>query len=126
MHYADISTYLSCEYLELQARLDNFGLQRTNSITSIAGSINTKKAYKKFCKGLFDIGVTKEMIGEKEEEIRNIFNPQNTATSGQIGGSTIADQSKLPAVSDSTGADQSQLPAVSDSSSVENFFIFFK
>ena len=107
--------------------MDNvLGLHRTNSsvsiasITSIAGSINTKKAYKKFCKGLFDIGVTKEMIGEKEQEIRNIFNPQNSVTSSQIGDdSTIAGRSQLPAVGDSTTTDQSQLPAVSDSSSVE-------
>ena len=94
----------------MQAQLNNLlGLHRTNStvsiasITSIAGSINTKKAYKKFCKGLFDIGVTKEMIGEKEEEIRNIFNPQNSATSGDS--STIADQSQLTAVSDFSGVD---------------------
>ena len=43
------------------------------------------------------------MIGQKEEEIRNIFNPQNTATSSQIGDSTVADQSQLPAVSDFSG-----------------------
>ena len=74
----------------MQARLtDVLGLHRTNSrvsidsITSFAGSINTKKAYKEFCKNLFKIGVTSEMIKEKENEILNIFNTGNT-TSSQI------------------------------------------
>ena len=81
-------TFLSCEYLEIQARLtDVLGLHYLNSrasITSFAGSINTKKAYKKFFKNLYEVGVTKEMISQKESEILNIFKPQNTATSSQI------------------------------------------
>ena len=91
----------------MQARLtDVLGLHRTNStvsvdsITSFAGSINTKKAYKKFCKGLFEIGVTKEMISQKEGEIRNIFQHQIPVTSSQVDDSAIAGQSQLPAVSD--------------------------
>ena len=87
----------------MQARLtDVLGLHRTNSrvsidsITSFAGSINTKKAYKKFCKNLFQIGVTSEMISEKEKEILDIFNAQSTATSSQIGDSgDIADQNQV-------------------------------
>ena len=92
--------------------MDNvLGLHRTNSsvsiasITSIAGSINTKKAFKKFCKGLFEIGVTAEMIGQKENEIRNIFKPRNTATSSQIDDSTILAQSQLPTVSYFSGVE---------------------
>ena len=91
----------------MQAQLNNlFGLHRTNStvsidsITSFAGSVNTKKAYKKFCKNLFGIGVTSEMISQKEEEILNIFKGQNTVISGQVDDSNISDQSQLPAVSD--------------------------
>ena len=91
----------------MQSRLTNvLGLHCSNSIVSIdsiasfAGSINTKKAYKKFCKNLFQIGVTSEMISQKEQEILDIFNNQNTATSSQIDdNSDIADQSQLPAVS---------------------------
>ena len=71
-----MSLYLSCESHkldEIQARLtDVLGLHSTNtrdSIVSFSGSINTKKAYKKFCKGLFEIGVTAEMISQKEGEI---------------------------------------------------------
>ena len=90
----------------MQARLtDVLGLHRTSSrvsidsITSFAGSINTRKAYKKFCKNLFQIGVTSDMIKQKEKEILDIFNTQNT-TSSQIDGDDITDQSQLPAVSD--------------------------
>ena len=91
----------------MQAQLNNlFGLHGTNStvsidsISSFAGSVNTKKAYKKFCKNLFGIGVTSEMISQKEEEILNIFKAQNAAVSGKVDDSNIADQSQLPAVSD--------------------------
>ena len=92
----------------MQARLtDVLGLHRTNStvsvdsISSFAGSINTKKAFRKFCKDLFEIGVTKEMISQKEGEIRNIFQPQNPATSSQVDDdSSILGQSQLPVVSD--------------------------
>ena len=91
----------------MQARLtDVLGLHRTNSrvsidsITSFAGSINTKKAYKKFCKKLFQIGVTSEMISQKEKEILDIFNTQDAATSCQTDDGDIADQSQLLVVSD--------------------------
>ena len=73
------------------------GLHRTttrSSITSFAGSINTKKAYKRFCKNLFQMGVTSEMIAQKEGEILNIFNePQDTATGDE--GNNSADQSQV-------------------------------
>ena len=90
----------------MQAQLNKLlGLHRTNStvstdsIISFAGSVNTKKAYKRFCKNLFGIGVTSEMISQKEEEIFNIFKAQNTVIGGPVDDSNIADQSQLPAVS---------------------------
>ena len=68
----------------MQAQLNNlFGLNRTassvsiDSITSFAGSIDTKNAFKKFCKNLYEIGVRADMIKEKESEILDIFNPRN-------------------------------------------------
>ena len=85
---------------------DVLGLHHTtsrvsiNSIDSFAGSLNTEKAYKRFCKGLLEIGVTADMIRQKEEEICNISKRQKTTTSGQIGDSTIADQNQLLPVSD--------------------------
>ena len=58
-----------------------------SSVTSFAGSINTKKAYKRFCKNLFQMGVTPEMIAQKEGDILNIFNePQDTAASDDSAG----------------------------------------
>ena len=91
-----LTSHFSCESREiremqeqmgdLQARIAGvLGLQRTTSrtsITSFAGSINTKKAYKRFCKNLFQTGVTSEMITQKEGEILNMLNqPQDTASS---------------------------------------------
>ena len=130
---ANISFCLSCELLDIQARLtDVLGLHRTNSrvsidsINSYAGSINTKKAYKRFCKGLFEIGVTADMIRQKEEEIRNIFKSQ--ATSGQIGDSSqlggSSQRGGSSQIGDSTTTDQSQLLPVSDFPSVENLSTF--
>ena len=38
-------------------------------------------AYKRFCKNLFQMGVTSEMIAQKEGDILNMLNqPQDTAT----------------------------------------------
>lgn len=88
----------------MQAQLTNI-LGHSNSrvsidsITSFAQSVNTKKAYKKFCKRLFQSGVTAEMINEKESEILSIFNAQNTGISGNIDDSSTEDQSQFPTVS---------------------------
>ena len=98
--YANI--YLSCEFLEIQAQLtDVLGLHRTNSrvsvtsIASFADTTNTRMAYKQFCKNLYQIGITEDMILEKEQEILEILRSQGTVASGQIGGSNIGDQCQL-------------------------------
>ena len=70
-----------------------------DSITSFAGSINTKKAYKKFCKGLYQVRVTSEMISEKEKEIFDIFKSQDIATTSGIDNSAIENQSQSLVVS---------------------------
>ena len=89
-----------------------------DSIVSFAGSANTKKAYKRFCKGLFNIGVTAEMISQKEKEIQDIFKPQNPATSNQTDDTTFVDPSQLLEVRNSS--DQIQSPEVGSSSEVES------
>ena len=66
-----------------------------DSIVSFAGSINTKKAYKKFCKGLFEIGVTADIIKQKEKEIQDLLKPQ-------LGDSTFVDPNQLPEVGSSS------------------------
>lgn len=84
---------------EMQAHIASvLGLHRTNSRVSLnstfsfSGSINTKKAYKKFCKGLYHIGVTAEPISQIEGPIHNIFKSQDIATSSQIDDVSIEDQ----------------------------------
>ena len=76
------------------------GLQRTTSrvsLTSLPGSINTKNAYKRFCKNLFQMGITSEIIAQKEGDILNMLNqPQDTATSEGNGSGNSA---PLPTVS---------------------------
>ena len=109
-----ISLY-SCDSHKLdtmQARLDSvLGLRRTmsrDSIVSFAGSMNPKKDYK-FGKGHANIGVTAEMIAQKEQEIQDILKTQHPAASNQIDGSTSADPNpvlhpQLPEVGNPSGA----------------------
>ena len=91
---------------KIQAQLDSvFGLRPPmlrDSVVSFAGSINTKQAYKKFCKGLFNIGVTAEMLSQKEGEIQAIFKPQHPAASSQTDDSTFVDSNQLPEVGSSS------------------------
>ena len=109
-HIMLISSH-SCDSDKMQARLDNvLGLRRTmsrDSIVSFAGSINTKKAYKKFCKGLFEIGVTAEIIRQKEKEIQDMLKPQNPATSNQRDDSTFVDPNQLLGVGATSDAETS-------------------
>ena len=100
---------------ELRAQLDKLVLRRTSSrdsLVSLAGSINTKKVYRNFCKGLFESGVTAEMIKSKEKEIHNMFKPQNATTSGQV---EVSSQ----IIDVSTNAGQSQLLEGGNSSDSE-------
>ena len=101
-----ISPYLSCETREIREMQEQIlglglGLHRTtsrSSITSFAGSIRTKMAYKRFCKNLFQMGVTSEIIAQKEGDILNMLNqPQDTAISG--GGNSSGNSAQLITVS---------------------------
>ena len=118
----------------MRARLDNIlGLRRTtsrDSLVSLAGSINTKRAYKKLVKDLFAIGVTAGMINDKEKEIKGLFGPQQAAASNTMDHSTPGNQDhQLLEVGDSSNVEaspipttfgnQSQLPEVGNSSGAE-------
>ena len=120
-----ISLY-SCDSDEMRARLDNIlGLRRTtsrDSLVSLAGSINTKKAFKKLIKDLCAIGITADMINKNEKEIKGLLGPEQADSSGQIDDSTSGHQ--LPEEGDSSDAgasfgDQSQQPDVGSSSGTE-------
>ena len=76
------------------------GLHRTNSrvslhsLTSFAGSINTKKAYKEVFQSLYRVGVTGEVLKQKKREILKIFGAQDSSI--QIDDNTIEDQNQFP------------------------------
>ena len=85
IEYIMLISQRSCKLDEIQAQLNAvLGLRCSSSLVSLAGSINTKKVYRNFCKGLFDSGVTAEMIKSKEKEIHKMFKPRNATTSSQI------------------------------------------
>ena len=114
IEYIILISRLSCdshELAEMRAQLNTvLGLRRSSSLVSLAGSINTKKVYRNLCKGLFESGVTAEMIKSKEEEIHNIFKPPDatTTTSSQIDVSTNSETSPLPTVSTEPNRNQSR------------------
>ena len=130
INYIELISLYSCDSNEVRARLDHIlGLHRTtsrNSFVSLAGSVNTKQAFKRFIKGLFAIGVTADMINEKEKEIQDILKSQHPAASSQISISTIVDADLFPEVGSSSGhnqlpevgnpSHQNQLPELEDSS----------
>ena len=124
----------------MQAQLNNLlGLHRTNSrvsidsISTFAGSIKTKKAFKKFCQNLYQIGVRADMIKEKESKILDIFKAQNTDVNSQIDVSNIAGQSTQNAVTSDSDQSTPQNTATSgqvDGSNIVNlavstFLIFY-
>ena len=103
-----------------------------STITSFAGSTNTKRSFMKFSRNLYQMGVRAEMIKGKEGEILKMFWPQNTATSGQVDGNPIVGQKKphetaiSREVDDSNIMVQSQLPAVSNPSGTEILYTHTK
>lgn len=91
--------YISCEYIEVQAQLAAvLGLHSTRSrvsvasIASFAANINTQTAYKQFCRDLYQIGVTEDMICRKENEILEILGSQGMVARSRMGGSNAGDQ----------------------------------
>ena len=93
---------------KLEAQLDKLVLRRTSSrdsLFSLPGSIRTKNVYKNFIKGLFESGVTAEMIISNEEEIQNMLKPPDATTSSQI---DVADQ--LQEGSNCSDSETSPLP----------------
>ena len=135
----------SCEFLEIQAmqvQINNlFDLHRTSSrvsidsVASCASSSNTKKAFTKLFQDLYQMGVSADIIKEKEKEIFNIFQPQNAITGGQPGSdSNITNQNQLRSdmvisnqVDNSTMMDQNRLQAVRifSGGGVLSFLFFF-
>ena len=88
----------SREIREVEERLAGvLGLHHTTSRSSTTSFAGSETAYKQFCKNLFQMGVTPEMITQSEGEIRHIFNAPQDAAIGDEGndGGNIADQSQV-------------------------------
>ena len=101
----------SCDAYELRVQVDKLVLRRTSSrdsLVSLPGSIRTKNVYKNFIKGLFESGVTAEMIKSNEEEIQNMLKRSDATTSSQTDVSTNSDQ--LPEGGNSSDSETSPLP----------------
>ena len=67
----------------------------TNSVTSIAAfaaTANTETAFEQFCKELYQIGATEDMIRQKEDKILEILSSQGMAASSQIGDDDTGDK----------------------------------
>ena len=60
------------------------------SIASFAEDTNTPKAYKQFCKELHEVGITEDLICQKEPEILEILGSENMFADSQIGGSHLS------------------------------------
>ena len=118
IEYIMLIFHRSCDLYELRAQLDKLVLRTSSrdSLVSLPRSINTKNVYKNFVKGLFESGVTAEMIKSNEEEIQNMLKPPDATTSSQIDVSTNADQ--LPEGGNSSDSETSPLPP-SDTISAE-------
>ena len=66
------------------------------SIASFAANSNTEMAYKHFCKDLYRIGVTEDIVQQKGDEILEILRSQGmVAPSSQIGGSDIEEKDQV-------------------------------
>ena len=94
--------YCSWEYTEVQAQLTALlslhGTSSGISVTSIAAfaaNTNTDTAYRQFCKDLDRVGVTEDVIRQKEDKILEILNSKGMVTSGGSDGSNIEDQEEV-------------------------------
>ena len=114
IEYIMLIFHRSCDVYELRVQVDKLVLRRTSSrdsLVSLPGSIRTKNVYKNFIKGLFESGVTAEMIKSNEKEIQNMLKRSDATTSSQTDVSTNADQ--LPEGSNSSNSETSPLPTIS-------------
>ena len=90
----------SCQYIEVQAQLaallrfHAIGIP-VSSIATFAANPDIEVAYKQFCEGLNQIGVTEDMIQQKEGEILEILRSQDMVASSQICGNDAGDKDQV-------------------------------
>ena len=69
----------------------------TISVTSIAcfaANPNTQAAYEQFCNDLNHVGITEDIIQQKENEILETLRSQGMVASDQVDGSNVEGQGK--------------------------------
>ena len=66
------------------------------SIASFVEDTDTRKAYKQFCRKLYEIGITEDTIHQKGDEVLEILRSHSMVTNSQVGGSDIGGRPQLP------------------------------
>ena len=66
-----------------------------SSIATFAANPDIEEAYKQFGEGLNQIGVTEDMIRQKEDKILEILRSQDMVASSPIGGSDTRDKDQV-------------------------------
>ena len=88
----------SCDYIKVQAQLGALlGLDGRISVTSIASFVantntSTETAYEQFCRDLYQVGATEDMMREKEDQVLEVLRSQDMVASIGVGGSGDQDQ----------------------------------
>ena len=65
------------------------------SIASFISDTNTRNAYKTFCKDLYEMGITEDIIHQKKRQILEILRSGDRVVGSQSGGSNIGGQRQL-------------------------------
>ena len=96
--YINTCCYESCKYsltrTELAALLGLDGMKSipVTPIVSFAANADTEMAYKQFCRDLFQIGITNDIIRQKGDEILEILRSQGMVDNSQIVASDTRDE----------------------------------
>ena len=95
----DTNILSSYEYKEVQeqlaALLSFHSRISVSAIASFAANSNTEMAYMQFCKDLYRIGVTEDIVQQKGDKILAILRSQRMVASSQIGDSDIGDKDQI-------------------------------
>ena len=97
----------SCEYVVTQAQLTAlFALDTVSTlnsanpipitpIASFAAKADTETAYKQFCKDLCQIGITEDIIRQKEDKILEVLKSQGMVSNSQIVASDTREEDQV-------------------------------
>ena len=63
-------------------------------IASFAANADSEAAYKQFCNDLYQLGITEDIMRQKEDKIREILKSQGMIASSRIGGNKVGDHDR--------------------------------